>query len=175
MNQHGSRPANSTAGKKPVAVIAALIAVAALATAVLLLSGTKPAPGPTTAPVPAQPVQTNAQPVVASAAEAAPTSPFAPLLGRWLRPDGEYVIEIKSIEGNGEMRAGYFNPRPINVARAEAFQQDGKVKMYLELRDAGYPGSHYTLEYRKDTDQLMGVYFQAAVQESFEVLFVRMK
>jgi len=43
---------------------------------------------------------------------------FESLKGRWLRPDGGYVLEIREIDGSGKMVAAYFNRRPINVARA---------------------------------------------------------
>ena len=40
---------------------------------------------------------------------------FQPLMGRWQRTDGGYVIEIGRIDADGKLTAGYFNPRPINV------------------------------------------------------------
>jgi hypothetical protein len=100
---------------------------------------------------------------------------FDRLKGRWHRPDGGYVIEIRDIEGNGKMDAGYFNPRPINVARAEASQEGTTIKVFIELRDTNYPGSTYTLAYDPGSDQLKGTYFQAALKQSFEVVFVRLK
>jgi hypothetical protein len=100
---------------------------------------------------------------------------FDRLKGRWLRPDGGYVIEIRNIEANGKMAAGYFNPRPINVSRAEASQEGTTTKVFIELRDKNYPGSTYTLTYDPQSDQLKGTYFQAALQQSFDVVFIRMK
>jgi hypothetical protein len=100
---------------------------------------------------------------------------FESLKGRWLRPDGGYVIEIREIEANGKMAAGYFNPRPINVSRAEASQEGTTTKVCIELRDINYPGSTYNLTYDPENDQLKGVYFQAALQQSFDVVFVRLK
>ena len=75
----------------------------------------------------------------------------------------------------GKMDAGYFNPRPINVSRAEASQEGTMIKVFIELRDANYPGSTYTLTYDPVRDELKGVYFQAALQQSFDVVFVRLK
>jgi len=100
---------------------------------------------------------------------------FDRLKGRWRRPDGGYVIEIRNVEANGKMDAGYFNPRPINVSRAEASQEGTTTKVFIELRDTNYPGSTYTLTYDPQSDQLKGVYFQAALQQSFDVVFVRLK
>ena len=100
---------------------------------------------------------------------------FDRLKGRWLRPDGGYVLEIREIDGSGKMVAAYFNPRPINVSRAEASQEGTTIKVFIELRDTNYPGSTYTLTYDAASDQLKGAYFQAALQQSFDVVFVRMK
>ena len=100
---------------------------------------------------------------------------FESLKGRWLRPDGGYVLEIREINGSGKMMAAYFNPRPINVSRAEASQEGTATKVFIELRDTNYPGATYTLTYDPLMDQLRGVYFQPALQQSFDVFFVRMK
>ena len=97
------------------------------------------------------------------------------LKGRWRRPDGGYVIEIREIDARGKMDTGYFNPRPINVSRAEASQEGTTTKVFIELRDTNYPGSTYTLTYDPPSDQLKGVYFQATLQQSFDVVFVRLK
>ena len=98
---------------------------------------------------------------------------FDRLKGRWLRPDGGYVIEIKAIDAGGKMVAAYLNPRPINVSRAEASQEGAATKVFIELRDVNYPGATYTLTYDPVGDQLIGVYFQPALQQSFDVIFVR--
>jgi hypothetical protein len=100
---------------------------------------------------------------------------FDILKGRWRRPDGGYVLEIRKIDGSGKMDAGYFNPRPINVSRAEASREGETAKVFIELRDINYPGSTYALTYDPESDHLNGTYFQAALQQSFEVIFVRLK
>jgi len=100
---------------------------------------------------------------------------FDVLKGRWLRPDGGYIIQVRNVEGGGKMDAGYFNPRPINVSRAEAKRDGGKIKVFIELSDVGYPGSTYALTYDPKEDVLRGVYFQAAVKQNFDVHFTRMK
>jgi uncharacterized protein (DUF2147 family) len=98
---------------------------------------------------------------------------FQPLLGRWMRPDGGYIIEIRQIGPDGIMDAAYLNPRPINVSRAEVSRKDGVSQVVIELRDKGYPGSTYSLAYDPGQDALAGIYFQAALQQAFEVVFVR--
>ena len=100
---------------------------------------------------------------------------FDSLKGRWLRPDGGYVIDIRGVEASGKMDAGYFNPRPINVSQAEAFREGDTTKVFIELRDVNYPGATYNLTYDFEKDQLRGVYFQPAVRQSFDVVFIRMK
>ena len=102
-------------------------------------------------------------------------SEYHALVGRWQRTDSEYVIEVKSIAANGKAEAAYFNPRPINVARAEASREGGSVRLTVELRDAGYPGCIYKLTLDKAKDQLTGTYFQAAMNETYEITFVRLK
>ena len=100
---------------------------------------------------------------------------FDRLKGRWRRPDGGYVIDISEVDASGKLVARYYNPRPINVSRAEASQEGTTTKVFIELRDTNYPGSTYTLTYDPPSDQLKGVYFQATLQQSFDVVFVRLK
>ena len=102
-------------------------------------------------------------------------SGFEVLDGRWLRPDGGYILQIKSVDVGGKMEAGYFNPRPINVSKAQATKESGKIKVFVELSDVGYPGSTYTLTYDPKDDVLRGVYYQAAAKQSFDIYFTRMK
>lgn len=97
------------------------------------------------------------------------------LPGKWLRTEGSYVIEIRSVAADGTMEAGYYNPRPINVSEAKATQANDRLTVFIELRDANYPGSTYTLEYDRDNDVLQGIYFQAVQKLSFPVTFVRME
>jgi hypothetical protein len=100
---------------------------------------------------------------------------LAALNGRWLRPDGGYVLEIRGAGAGGAIEATYLNPRPITVARAEASRQGSMLRVFVELRAPGYPGSTYTLTYDPKRDELTGKYFQAAMGQTFEVLFNRMK
>jgi len=97
------------------------------------------------------------------------------LKGRWLRPDGGYVLEIRNVSADGKIEAGYFNPRPINVAKAEMSQEGPVTRVFIELRDKGYDGSTYTLVYDPGSDQFKGIYYQATLQQRFDVFFVRMK
>ena len=100
---------------------------------------------------------------------------FQTLNGRWLRLDGGYIFEIRAVDPSGKIDALYFNPRPINIAKAEATHVGSKLSVFVELRAPNYPGSMYTLVYDPKQDQLRGTYFQAALGQSFDVYFVRMK
>jgi hypothetical protein len=95
------------------------------------------------------------------------------LKGRWLRQDGGYVLTIKSVDANGKMDASYNNPNPISVSRAEATWEDSAIKVFVELWGKGYPGSTYKLTYDSKSNELRGIYFQAALRQSFEVVFVK--
>lgn len=104
---------------------------------------------------------------------AVPTGGFDVLRGRWVRPDGGYVITIKGVDGTGRLDAGYANPSPLPFAKAEASRDGTTIKVFLELRAGGYDGSTYTLTYDPVNDILAGVYFQAVVQRRFDVYFTR--
>jgi hypothetical protein len=111
-----------------------------------------------------------------AAAKANPTAAgvaFERLVGRWLRPDGGYVLEIRAVSPEGRVDASYFNPGPINVARAEAGRGGDFVTLLVELRDVNYPGSTYRLSYDADRDVLEGTYYQAALQQTYDVSFER--
>ena len=95
------------------------------------------------------------------------------LIGRWLRADGGYVLALSDPTPEGQLKALYFNPRPINVSRAEWKLKDGLLRVFIELRDVNYPGSTYTLTYLPENDQLSGIYYQALQRQRFEVVFVR--
>jgi hypothetical protein len=96
------------------------------------------------------------------------------LVGRWLRLDGSYVLEITSVSPDGRVDAAYFNPNPIHVSKAEASSEKGEVQLFVELRDRGYDGNYYTLAYDRVRDCLAGVYHQLAMGQEYDVEFVRM-
>jgi len=97
------------------------------------------------------------------------------LKGRWARPDGGYVIEVRSSDAEGRLEAGYFNPSPIKVSQARAYQEGGATKVFVELRDENYPGCTYKLTYDAQSDQLFGQYYQATMQQTYDVAFGRLQ
>lgn len=104
-----------------------------------------------------------------------PIAEFEKLKGKWERPDGSYVLEILSVEGGGKLDAGYFNPSPIHVARALAYRETGETKVFIELQDVNYPGCTYKLTWDAKNDQLFGQYYQASMQQTYDVTFARLK
>jgi hypothetical protein len=100
---------------------------------------------------------------------------FATLPGRWVRPDGGYVINIKSVDASGKLDASYANPNPLPFSRAEATRDGNTIKLFFERRAGGYNGSTYTLTYDPASDTLKGVYFQAVAQQKFDIYFMRYK
>jgi hypothetical protein len=96
------------------------------------------------------------------------------LLGRWLRTDGNYVIQINSFKEDKKIDAQYFNPNPINIARAEVIPDDN-LRIFIEFDDRGYEGSSYDLIYDPQNDALIGKYFQATYSQTYQIGFVRLE
>ena len=118
------------------------------------------------------------QPSAAPASSAAvPSSQpaFTVLLGRWVRPDGGYIISVRGVDAGGRLDASYANPAALPFYTAEVNRDGDALKVFLELRAGGYNGSTYTLAYDAASDQLKGVYYQAVARQRFEVAFVRTK
>jgi hypothetical protein len=111
-----------------------------------------------------------------SIAGAQPTGQISPdmlaIQGLWIRTDAPYVIELRHAVG-GALQAAYYNPRPIHVARTEFAEQNGLLKVMIELQDVNYPGSTYVLAYERGLDHLVGIYFHPETQQTFEVEFAR--
>ncbi len=97
----------------------------------------------------------------------------AGLVGKWKRADGDYTIEILRADANGGLEAGYFNPNPIHIGRAEWAEDKGYLYVMIELQDVNYPGSTYGLQYDPDNNQLVGRYFQAVDESVYDVQFDR--
>lgn len=96
------------------------------------------------------------------------------LIGKWVRPDGGYSLQIVGFK-DSTVDAAYFNPNPINVSETQWKIQDGYVYLYVLFDDVGYEGSYYSLGYLPEKDILMGFYYQAALKQKFEVYFERVQ
>ncbi len=95
--------------------------------------------------------------------------------GRWVRPDGGYILQLQDVKEDGRLTATYLNPKPINVSQAKVLCKEGTITLFVELRDVNYPGSTYTLDFESAADRLKGTYYQAVMKQTFEVEFVRIK
>jgi hypothetical protein len=109
----------------------------------------------------------------ASASALGPRNGFEALVGAWVRPDGGYLIVVKSIGVDGALEAMYYNPRPLPFASAKASREGGAVHARFELVAGGYNGSTYDLRYDPASDRLLGTYYQAVAKQSFDVQFSR--
>jgi hypothetical protein len=120
---------------------------------------------------------TSTTPATVITPDGEPASPvdLQQLLGQWLRTDGDYVIDIKSIAADGKADVAYLNPKPIHVAKAEAWQAAGVARISIKLQDVNYPGSTYDLKYDPQRDHLRGLYYQAVEKQHFQVVFNRQR
>ncbi len=119
-----------------------------------------------------------AAPAAATAVPAAPAPASAPaevqkMLGRWLRSDGTYVLELRSADQSGVVQAAYFNPKSINVSRAIWMRGAEGLQVVVELNDVGYPGATYVLSHDAKSDMLVGKYNQPQMGQTFDIDFVR--
>jgi hypothetical protein len=48
--------------------------------------------------------------------------------------------------------AVFLNPKPVNIAKAEATRDSSMLKVFIDQRAANYPASTYTLTYDRDVD-----------------------
>jgi hypothetical protein len=126
-------------------------------------------------PLAAQAQQPSVAPTSPAAVASGPQAMFGVLSGRWVRPDGGYLISIKAVDVGGKLDASYENPSPLPFYTAEVTSEGEALKLFFELRAGGYNGSTYTLKYDAASDQLKGVYYQAVAKQKFEVIFVRAK
>ncbi len=184
------------AGRSPVLLIGLLLVAMAIIAAVYLLKGEpaegdsrskSPTPSTTTpapsAATPTPPVARAESPDTSSKREGPIREDPLPvasealerLVGSWLRPDGGYILEIRGFDGDGDMDAAYFNPRPIHVSEARAGGSPEDLRIFIELTDVGYPGATYDLRYIAEQDVLAGFYFQPTAGQKFDVFFIRRK
>jgi hypothetical protein len=166
----GDRPASSSVARRVRGEVWILPALA-----VVLVAGlwwTRSAEGPTASSPRSPDLAPPTAPPASATPATAPPSPFSALVGRWRRPDGGYVLEIRSVQRDGNLEAAYFNPDPIPVQRALVREHGGAVQVVVVL-GAHYAGSTYALVYDAESDRLAGVYDQRVARQQFEVAFER--
>lgn len=94
------------------------------------------------------------------------------ILGAWIRPDGNYILEFTTINEDNSLEANYYNPRPINISLAQVKEEE-RIKIYVEFDDTNYRGSYYDLLYDPANDALTGNYYQATYGQTFPIAFIR--
>ena len=58
---------------------------------------------------------------------------FKVIIGEWVRPDGGYILKINSIDPDGRVKAGYYNPNPIHVGEAFIPVEKKKIRLFIKL------------------------------------------
>jgi hypothetical protein len=117
---------------------------------------------------------TLSQPIHAEIKEPPSTKPDYTLIsGEWQRTDGSYLLRVSDVQADGQAKVEYFNPSPIHVADNSILIQKKLIKLFIKFQDKGYEGSTYTLYYYQKKDALVGFYYQAPMDKTFEVIFMR--
>jgi hypothetical protein len=104
---------------------------------------------------------------------AAEKQDYSVLAGDWQRTDGGYLVKVSEVQSDGGAKVEYFNPKPIHVEQAAISTQKGLIKLFIKLQDTGYEGSTYTLYYYAEKDALAGFYYQATLDRTYKVIFMR--
>lgn len=97
------------------------------------------------------------------------------LTGKWARADGPYTIEITSVNEDGVLELAYFNPNPIAGAKGSWRMEDNELSIFVVLDDIAYQGSKYELIYNERSKNLVGLFYQAKVKQTFDVYFTKNK
>ena len=65
---------------------------------------------------------------------------YSKIVGQWVRASGGYVLDIQNVQSDGKLEVAYLIPKSINVSKASANIQTGRIELFVELRDKYYPG-----------------------------------
>lgn len=98
---------------------------------------------------------------------------YSIIAGQWQRTDGNYLIKVSDVKADGRAMVSYFNPKPIHVAKAAISTEKSLIKLFIKFQDKGYEGSTYKLYYYAQKDALAGFYYQAVMDRTYEVIFLR--
>lgn len=98
---------------------------------------------------------------------------YTVLAGEWQRTDGSYLVKVSDVQPDGKAVVEYFNPKPIHVEQSATSTQKDLIKLFIQLQDTGYEGSTYTLYYYSEKDALAGFYYQATMDRTYKVIFMR--
>jgi hypothetical protein len=95
------------------------------------------------------------------------------IAGKWQRTDGNYLIKVSDVQERGQAAVEYFNPRSIRVVKTTISTEKELIKLFIKFQDKGYEGSTYSLYYYAEMDALLGFYYQAPMDKTYEVIFLR--
>ena len=95
------------------------------------------------------------------------------IAGEWQRTDGNYLIKVSNVQADGQATVEYFNPRTIHVAEAAISTEKELIKLFIRFQDKDYEGSTYKLYYYAEKDALAGFYYQAVMNKTYQVIFLR--
>jgi hypothetical protein len=98
---------------------------------------------------------------------------YGVIAGDWQRTDGNYVIKVTDVPMGGHATVEYFNPKSIQIEQASVSTEKELIKLFIKFQDKGYEGSTYRLYYFAKKDALVGFYYQAVMDKTFEVIFLR--
>ena len=98
---------------------------------------------------------------------------YSIIAGQWQRTDGNYLIKVSDVLADGRALVAYFNPMPIHVEKAAVTTEKSLIKLFIKFQDKGYEGSTYKLYYYAQKDALVGFYYQAVIDRTYEVIFFR--
>lgn len=93
--------------------------------------------------------------------------------GKWVRPDGGYILEISEILDDKNLKASYFNPSDIKISVATYEVVKGDIKIHIEFDHKDYRGSKYNLTYDTEKGILSGAYYQATMGQTYNIVFIR--
>lgn len=99
---------------------------------------------------------------------------YSIIAGEWQRTDSSYLIKVSDVLKDGRAKVAYFNPNPIHIAKAGISTEKSLIKLFIKFQDKGYEGSTYNLYYYAQKDALVGFYYQAATDRTYEVIFLRL-
>ncbi len=97
------------------------------------------------------------------------------LLGEWSRTDSIGILKITALFNTPKLKAGYFNPKAMNVGKANWTKTGTLLSVFVEFRDNECPGCSYKLNYNPQRDMLVGEYSKASNGFTLPVEFARKK
>jgi hypothetical protein len=111
--------------------------------------------------------------VCADDAPLAVKNDYGVIAGNWQRTDGKYTVKVSDVTSDGHAAVAYYNPKPIHVEKATISTEKEMIELFIKFQDKGYEGSTYRLYYFAKKDALAGFYYQAVIDKTFKVIFLR--